>query len=119
MVLVVVFPSVPVTPATVSDRDGSPYQADANALIATRELLTRTTGTCGGRGGSKVCSATTATAPAATAAAAWRWPSWRRPVMATKSEPDDGDARAAVHDRRRVDPRRGEQVEQCNHVAAV
>ena len=75
---VVVFPFVPVTPATSSSRVGSPKNTSAAVAIAARADGTTSCGTSG----STARSTTSATAPFATAWAAKSWPSARSPGTA-------------------------------------
>ncbi len=67
----VVFPLVPVTPATASSSVGWPKKTSAAAAIAARASVTTSCGT----GSGSACVTTSATAPAATASPAKSWPS--------------------------------------------
>ena len=78
---------MPVTPATVSRREGSPQSRAAREARAARLSPTSTRGVPSGSAGSGGRSATTATAPRRTASRAWAWPSVRVPPMATNSVP--------------------------------
>ena len=80
---VVVLPLVPVTPATVSARDGSPYQRAPMSAMARR-----TEGTCTSAAPAPVGrSQTSAAAPPSTAAAANACPSKLSPGTQKKSVP--------------------------------
>ena len=80
---VVVFPFVPVTPATSSSRDGSPKKRRAATGIAERTSATTSWGTPM----SSEWSTTSAAAPSAAAVAAKAWPSAFRPRTQKKSAP--------------------------------
>ena len=81
--MVVVFPFVPVTPATSSCSVGAPKNASAATAAAARDDSTTSWGTAT----STARSTTSATAPFATASAASSWPSRFAPGMQTKSVP--------------------------------
>ena len=80
---VVVFPLVPVTPATCSSSVGRPKNSSAATAIAARESATTSCGTARSSGR----STTSATAPFATASGAKSCPSARRPGTQKKSAP--------------------------------
>ena len=84
--VVVVFPFVPVTPATGMRREGSPWMRAASGPIEPRTEATRAWGTRRARPAT-VCSTSRAAAPASTAPAAKAWPSTRAPGMQQKSAP--------------------------------
>ena len=87
---VVVLPSVPVTPMTVSSRPGWPWRAAAARASEARASSTATMGASPGRWRHDPRlprSTTTAAAPAASASARKAWPSTVKPGTATKSAP--------------------------------
>ncbi len=79
----VVFPFVPVTPASVSVSEGRPKNSAAARAMATRTSSTTSCGTAR----SSAWSTTSATAPFATASAAKSCPSARRPGTQKNSAP--------------------------------
>ncbi len=79
----VVFPLVPVAPATVKRSVGAPKNASAATAIAARVLSTTSCGTATSTGRSP----TIATAPAATASAARSCPSRLAPGTQKNSAP--------------------------------
>ncbi len=128
IVAVVVLPSVPVTPAMVSDREGWPWMAAARALRARREFADRdhghvrrhrwvervlghdrdrATGHCGGGMG------VTVLAPARHRHEERTWPDLAG-VVRHRGDLDPRLADVGGHD-----PGFTEEVAQANHVAAV
>jgi len=92
--VVVVLPLVPVMPMSTSDAPGSPYQARASSIAASRASVTTSCGTSTGWR----ASTTAAAAPRAMASGTKRCPSDCEPRTATKSAPARTSRLSAVSD---------------------
>ena len=82
---VVLFPSVPVTPSTVSRREGWPWKAAAAGERARRGSATRAPAVPGGSSTCPACS--TAAAPRRSASPMKQWPSVCTPGRAANRKP--------------------------------